>query len=243
MPNRPKFRRSQNHFNDVSQKTLFHPGQYVSNYRRVLKMLPIKPQLPYTFGNVQRFLNSMSRSIFDTDESVTSSSSTTTKTQSPLTRSAVTKFDIRRYFLIGNDGNLKGPSLRAQGYEDEKDDNLKTKISTLVQQTIHDTERKIKSIQYIKEKNREEPPYKAGFILSMIKKSRDVLNELFNVAVKHKDEWKALEQLKIFELIVHTNVDTTNLVRQLVEIHIQHLNATNPENQKGSLRRRVVLLK
>lgn len=125
-------------------------------------------------------------------------------------------------------------------YEDEKDTNLKNKISTLVQQTIHDTERKIKSIQHIKDDHRDTAAYKAGFILSMIKKSRDVLNELFNVAVKHKDEWKALEQLKIFELIVHTNVDTTNLVRQLVEIHIQHLNATNPDHNLE--RRRVVLL-
>ncbi|XP_028170286.1 uncharacterized protein LOC114359945 [Ostrinia furnacalis] len=148
-------------------------------------------------------------------------------------------FDIRRYFLVSNDEVIQ-PKPRAFGYEDEKDANLKTKISTLVQQTIHDTERKIKSIQHIKDHNRDLAPYKAGFILSMIKKSRDVLNELFNVAVKHKDEWKALEQLKIFELIVHTNVDTTNLVRQLVEIHIQHLNATNPENVAG--RRRVVLL-
>ncbi|KAJ0178177.1 hypothetical protein K1T71_006000 [Dendrolimus kikuchii] len=121
--------------------------------------------------------------------------------------------------------------------QEEKDANIKTKISTLVQQTMHDTERKIQSIQHLKEKNREEAPYRAGFILSMIKKNRDVLNELFNVAVKHRDEWKALEQLKIFELIVHTNVDTTNLVRQLVEIHIQHINATSsPSN------RRVVLL-
>lgn len=159
----------------------------------------------------------------------------------PPLRSTTPKFDIRRYFAVGEDGNLEAPNFRATEYEDEKDANLKTKISTLVQQTIHDTERKIKSVQHIKEKNRDEAPYKAGFILSMIKKSRDVLNELFNVAVRHKDEWKALEQLKIFELIVHTNVDTTNLVRQLVEIHIQHLNATNPYNQKN-VKRRVVLL-
>lgn len=73
----------------------------------------------------------------------------------------------------------------------------------------------------------------------MVKKSKDVMSELFNIAVKHKDDWKALEQLKVFELIVHTNVDTTNLVRQLVEIHIQHINATSTE----SGRKRVVLIK
>ncbi|KAG6444738.1 hypothetical protein O3G_MSEX003531 [Manduca sexta] len=138
---------------------------------------------------------------------------------------------MKRRFI--NDINSKFLMLRALNEED-KDTNLKNKISTLVQQTLHDTERKIKSVQQLKEKNRHQEPYRAGFILSMIKKTRDVLNELFNVAVKHRDEWKALEQLKIFELIVHTNVDTTNLVRQLVEIHVTHLNATNS--------RRVVLL-
>lgn len=113
------------------------------------------------------------------------------------------------------------------------------KISTLIAQTLHDTENKIASIKDFKEKHREEGPYKVGFILSMVKKSKDVMSELFNIAVKHKDDWKALEQLKVFELIVHTNVDTTNLVRQLVEIHIQHINATSTE----SGRKRVVLIK
>lgn len=123
-------------------------------------------------------------------------------------------------------------------YEDEKDTNIKVKITQLVQQTLHDTERKIKSIQHLKESNREVPPYKIGFVLSLVKKTKEVLNELFNVAVKHRDSWKALEQLKIFELIVHTNVDATNLVRQLVEIHIQNLNATSSSKDK----KRVVLL-
>lgn len=103
-------------------------------------------------------------------------------------------------------------------------------------QTMHDTEKKIKSVQYLKDRYRDRAPYRAGFILSMVKKTRDVLNELFNVAVKHRDDWKALEHLKIFELIVHTNVDTTNLVRQLVEIHIQNLNTSTIDS------RRVVLL-
>lgn len=123
--------------------------------------------------------------------------------------------------------------------EDEKDLDIKNKIATLVQQTVHDTARKITSIQNVKKNHKEQAPYKIGFILSMIKKARDVLNELFNVAVKHRDEWKALEQLKIFELIVHTNVDTTNLVRQLVEIHIQHLNTTN--GKTGGKKRMVLL--
>ncbi|CAH4006646.1 unnamed protein product [Pieris brassicae] len=123
--------------------------------------------------------------------------------------------------------------------DEEKDENLKLKITTLVEQTIYDTEQKINSVKPLKDQHREQAPYKAGFILSLIKKSKDVLNELFNVAIRHKNDWKALEQLKVFELIVHTNVDTTNLVRQLVEIHIQHMNATNT----GENRKRVVLLK
>ncbi|PZC75717.1 hypothetical protein B5X24_HaOG205691 [Helicoverpa armigera] len=127
----------------------------------------------------------------------------------------------------------------APNYEDEADANLKSKISTLVNQTMHDTQRKMTSIETLKNKYRDQGPYRAGFVLSLIKKSRDVLNELFNVAVKHRDEWKALEQLKIFELIVHTNVDTTNLLRQLVEIHLTHMNSTQGI-RKGS--KRVLLI-
>lgn len=132
-------------------------------------------------------------------------------------------------------------------YDNEKDENIKKKITSLVEQTLHDTEKKIESIQGIKNANRDLAPYKIGFILSMVKKSRDMLNELFNTAVKHRDSWRALEQLKIFELIAHTNVDTTNLVRQLVEIHIQHINSTMahgnsaPPRPEGNRKRLVML--
>lgn len=144
-----------------------------------------------------------------------------------------------RRFWLRNFGELGiKKHLRSGAGDDEKDNSLKQKITVLVEQTIYDTDRKIQSVQSIKDSNRDKLPYKIGFILSMIKKTRDVLNELFNVAVKHRDEWKALEQLKIFELIVHTNVDTTNLVRQLVELHIQNLNVTHTQDE-----RRVVLLK
>lgn len=145
-----------------------------------------------------------------------------------------------RRFWLRNFGELGiKKHLRAPVDENEKDNNLKVKIATLVEQTVYDTDRKIKSIQSLKESYKDKHPYEIGFILSTIKKTRDVLNELFNVAVKHRDEWKALEQLKIFELIVHTNVDVTNLVRQLVERHIQNLNVTH--NTRDG--RRVVLLK
>ncbi|XP_050351634.1 uncharacterized protein LOC126774251 isoform X2 [Nymphalis io] len=142
----------------------------------------------------------------------------------------------RRSWLVKSDFKFRSKDKDAN--ENEKDETLKSKIATLVDQTVHDTERKITSIKKLKEEHRDEEPYRAGFILSMIKKTKEVLSELFNVAVKHKDDWKALEQLKVFELIVHTNVDTTNLVRQLVELHIQHLNSTNNQNN----RKRVVLL-
>lgn len=145
---------------------------------------------------------------------------------------STTTAQTTKHWLFRQSAGIRG------NYEDEKDLNLKNKITQLVQQTLHDTERKVNSIHHFKEENREVPPYRIGFILSLVKKARDVLNELFNVAVKHRDSWKALEQLKIFELIVHTNVDTTNLVRQLVEIHIQNLNGTSPSTE----RRRVVLI-
>ncbi|RVE47862.1 hypothetical protein evm_007493 [Chilo suppressalis] len=142
---------------------------------------------------------------------------------------------------------LEKSNIRREGYRDQdRDADIKVKIATLVEQTVHDTNRRIKSIDHIKNKYRDDAPYKAGFILSMIKKARDVLNELFNVAIHHKNEWRTLEQLKVFELIVHTNVDTTNLVRQLVEIHIQNLNSTSTSpgrSETGVGRKRVVLLK
>lgn len=145
----------------------------------------------------------------------------------------------RRYWLVTSDLNLRSLLRGEDTNDNDKDERIKSKISTLIDQTLHDTVNKVASIKDFKEKHREEGPYKVGFILSMVKKSKDVMSELFNIAVKHKDDWKALEQLKVFELIVHTNVDTTNLVRQLVEIHIQHLNATN--TQDG--RKRVVLIR
>ncbi|KAI8426103.1 hypothetical protein MSG28_005062 [Choristoneura fumiferana] len=150
---------------------------------------------------------------------------------SPEKVKAARRFWLRNFGELGIKKNLR------VGFDPgEKDNNLKEKITMLVEQAVYDTDRKIQSIQSVKKPN--SGPYKIGFILSMIKKTRDVLNELFNVAVKHRDEWKALEQLKIFELIVHTNVDTTNLVRQLVELHIQNLNVTGTQDA-----RRVVLLK
>ncbi|KAJ2943684.1 hypothetical protein O0L34_g16797 [Tuta absoluta] len=115
---------------------------------------------------------------------------------------------------------------------DDKDENIKSKIKMLVDQTIHDSEDSMKTVQELKDLHRKEIPYRVGFILSMIKKSRDVLNELFNVAVKHRDEWKTLEQLKIFELIVHTNVDTNNLVRQLININMHSSPAPQQQDQQ-----------
>lgn len=147
--------------------------------------------------------------------------------------------DNRRFWLVNSNVKLRSQPKEVAITEEEKDERLKSKISSLVDQTIYDTERKISSVQNLKEKHRDEAPYRVGFLLSMIKKSKEVLSELFNVAVKHKDDWKALEQLKIFELIVHTNVDTTNLVRQLVEIHVEHLNSSS--NKLNS--RRVVLIR
>lgn len=140
--------------------------------------------------------------------------------QFPLKRSRAK----RRYWLVADEAPAEKPRPRV--YEDEKDENLKNKISTLVHEIMYDTQKKMKGVEMIKRNHREEPAYKAGFILSLVKKSKSVLDELFNVAIKHREKWLALEQLKIFELIVHTNVDTTNLLRQLVDIHVKHMNAT-----------------
>ncbi|XP_049874460.1 uncharacterized protein LOC126372655 [Pectinophora gossypiella] len=141
-------------------------------------------------------------------------------------------YNNRRHWLVSASAQVETTAVAY--HRDDKDEGLKNKINMLVAQTMHDTDVKVKSVQKLKEKHRDRAPYRVGFILSMIKKSRDVLNELFNVAVKHREEWKALEQLKIFELIVHTNVDTTNLVRQLVEIHINYLNTTNMQSSRHS---------
>lgn len=152
--------------------------------------------------------------------------------------------DRRRHWLV-SETPLQTTELTRNPMSEDKDSGLKTKILTLVQQTMHDTDTKIRATKSIKDKYRDRAPYRIGFILSMVKKSRDVLNELFNVAVKHRDEWKALEQLKIFELIVHTNVDTTNLVRQLVELHINNLNTTQRKTRLRlgqTTKQRVVIL-
>lgn len=130
----------------------------------------------------------------------------------------------------------QGVDPNADPYELDDDALLKKKIAVIIQQTVHDTTKKVQSVQKVKERIRDQPPYKAGYILSLVRKSRLMLNDLFNLAVKHRDNWKALQQLKVFEYIVHTNVDTTNLVRQLVEVHIQYLNSTQ------SPKKRVVLL-
>lgn len=54
-----------------------------------------------------------------------------------------TSNDVRRHWLV-----TKRTHTRQR--EDDKDTNLKHKISTLVMQTMHDTEKKIKSVQYQK---------------------------------------------------------------------------------------------
>ncbi|KAJ8713598.1 hypothetical protein PYW07_013968 [Mythimna separata] len=132
---------------------------------------------------------------------------------------------IRKYWLLNEHPQYtRGPAM-PRVYEDEKDTNLKQKIANLVDQTMRDTQRKMKKTEEIKRENRDAPPYKIGFILCMIKKSKNVMDELFNVAVKHREQWKSLQHLKVFELIVHTNVDTTNLLRQLVDVHLKFMNS------------------
>ncbi|KPJ07278.1 hypothetical protein RR48_07694 [Papilio machaon] len=145
--------------------------------------------------------------------------------------------DTKRRFMVVSP---KPVFLRQEEAEEEKDASLKNKIKLLVEQCIHDAKDKMETINSLKEKYKDDPSYKVGFIFHNLKKSKDVMTELFNVAVKHRHDWKALEQMRIFELIVHTNVDTSNLVRQLVELHLHNVNATNPDS--SNLKKRVVLL-
>lgn len=208
----------------------------MSNDTISINMLGYKGDVPQTTldnGNIEMYNDLISDD--SEDDSNSGDELTTRNPHSPLRRRMSDRHDEsqelarntknkRRHWLVTETGYSTTERILID--HEDKDSGLKTKILTLVQQTMHDTDTKVRATQSIKDKYRDRAPYRIGFILSMVKKSRDVLNELFNVAVKHREEWKALEQLKIFELIVHTNVDTTNLVRQLVELHINNLNAT-----------------
>lgn len=138
---------------------------------------------------------------------------------------------IRKYWLLNEHSQFTRSPVLPRVNEDEKDTNLKQKIANLVDQTMQDTQKKMKKTEMIKRANRNSPPYKVGFILCMIKKSKNVMDELFNVAMKHRDQWKSLQHMKVFELIVHTNVDTTNLLRQLVDVHLKFMNSSSNEKK------------
>ncbi|XP_035445543.2 uncharacterized protein LOC118272922 [Spodoptera frugiperda] len=183
--------------------------------------------------------NKISFRASDMDAPPPQESSTVSPTSSPAMSPTTTpspippskeKSNIRRRWLLNEAPKKK--ILGRSSYEDEKDYTLKSKIALLVNQTMEDEHIRMQEIEHIKVQFRDQKPYRAGFVLSLIKKSRDVLNELFNVAVKHRDEWKALEQLKIFELIIHTNLDTTDLLRQLVDIHLGNSTSALPDRKR-----------
>ncbi|XP_063363412.1 uncharacterized protein LOC134652178 [Cydia amplana] len=121
------------------------------------------------------------------------------------------------------------------------DNTLKEKIGLIIEQTLNDARKELASIDVLKAQYNNTAEFRIGFLMYMVKRSRDVMNELFTVAVNHKEDWKALDQLKIFELIIHTNVDTSNLLRQLLDIAIQE--APRREHSEDRLRKlRVALL-
>lgn len=68
--------------------------------------------------------------------------------------------------------------------------------------------------------------YRLGKHLSLMKKCKMVMSELFDIAIKHKNDWKALEQLKIYEMILHANVDANNYINQMLEVQLYFLNST-----------------
>ncbi|XP_063535333.1 uncharacterized protein LOC134745272 [Cydia strobilella] len=122
--------------------------------------------------------------------------------------------------------SMKQIQARRQGTDmdqvnKELDNTLKEKIGFIIEQTLNDARKELSSINDLKARYNTTAEYRIGFLMYMVKRSRDVMNELFTVAVNHKEDWKALDQLKIFELIIHTNVDTSNLLRQLLEIAIR----------------------
>ncbi|KOB79249.1 putative ATP-dependent RNA helicase, partial [Operophtera brumata] len=103
--------------------------------------------------------------------------------------------------------------------DDEKSLQIKQKIAQLIQLTMNTTTEGIKTIKPLQDEHGKSAYYKFGLVLSQVKKTREVLNELFNTAIKHRNSWRALEQLKIFELIVESNVETTELTKQLIELN------------------------
>ncbi|XP_075973902.1 uncharacterized protein LOC142975106 [Anticarsia gemmatalis] len=103
---------------------------------------------------------------------------------------------------------------------------LKQKVAVLVAQSIHDTIIAMESVQELKDRLRVEAPYRIGFLFSIVKKTRATMNELFDMTVQYKDDWKALEASKVFEMVIKNNVDMTNYVKQLVETHRKYRNDT-----------------
>ncbi|XP_063623540.1 uncharacterized protein LOC134795581 [Cydia splendana] len=122
------------------------------------------------------------------------------------------------------------------------DNTLKEKIGFIIEQTLNDARKELASINDLKAQYNKTAEYRIGFLMYMVKRSRDVMNELFTVAVNHKEDWKALDQLKIFELIIHTNVDTSNLLRQLLEIAIQEAPSREHKAEERLRKLRVALI-
>lgn len=120
-------------------------------------------------------------------------------------------------------GSPVNPKQPGQSESDDRNENVESKIKRLVQKTMHDTKAKIDSIDYIKEAMVNMTDYRTGVVLSSVKKARDDVTMLFNIAIRNRDSWKALEQLSIFEIIVHSAVDTADQVQQLTQMHAQTL--------------------
>ncbi|XP_061714640.1 uncharacterized protein LOC133523178 [Cydia pomonella] len=142
--------------------------------------------------------------------------------------------------------SMKQIQARRQGADTDQinkvmDNTMKEKIGFIIEQTINDARKELAGIDDLKAQYNRTTEYRIGFLMYMVKRSRDVMSELFTVAVNHKEDWKALDHLKIFELIIHTNVDTSNLLRQLLDIAIQE--APKKERSEDRLRKlRVALL-
>lgn len=98
---------------------------------------------------------------------------------------------------------------------------IKDLVRTLVAQAMLDTNRTVLSMRKLRDNMKKNPDYKIGFITSFIRKERQQLNDFFEMALKFKDHVKVLQQMKVFEYIMRSNVNITTLVRQVIHLHIQ----------------------
>lgn len=125
------------------------------------------------------------------------------------------KVNLNRHHII---------SRRMEKKENPQDAVFKGIINGLVKQSLLDNNRSLHSLDNIRNRIKNEVTYQIGFITRFIKHQRDLMNDFFDLAIKNRHNVLILQQMNVFEHIMHTNVNITNLVNRLVSIHIKHKN-------------------